>query len=208
MSGVCVGIAGGSGSGKTVLVRKLCRALESGRVVVVKQDDYYRDQSQVSPDERARKNYDHPSAIEFDLLVSHIRDLKNGKPVMTPVYDFVTHNRGAGCREVRPGRLVIVEGILVLAVPELRELFDLSVFVDQSQEVRLSRRITRDIRHRGRSRADVLAQFNATTGPMHAAFVEPSRAFADVIVRGDSSARAEVAALAGRLKSMMDASGA
>ena len=206
MPGVCVGIAGGSGSGKTVLVRKLCRALKGTRVVVVKQDDYYRDQSQVSPDERARKNYDHPSAIEFDLLVSHVRDLKNGKPVMAPVYDFVTHNR-AGCRAVRPGGLVIVEGILVLAVPELREMLDLSVFVDQSQDVRLSRRITRDIRQRGRSRADVLDQFNATTGPMHAEYVEPSRAFADVLVRGDSSARAEVAALAGRLKSMMDAIG-
>lgn len=199
---VCLGVAGGSGSGKSHLVRTLSGLLRNWSVATVHQDAYYRDQSSLAPSERARVNYDHPSAIEFDLLEEHIRALKNGLSVRSPVYDFATHTR-RGYQDIAPGRLLIVEGILVLSVAEVRDLLDLSVFVDQDEDVRLSRRIERDTAERARTRESVIEQFRQTTLPMHAQFVHPSRTFADCVIRGDAGSDAEVAALAERLRSMM-----
>lgn len=183
---LCIGIAGGSGAGKTTLVRRLARRFREHGVVVVAQDSYYRDRSAMSLEERPAVNYDHPDAIEVDLLVAHVQRLKRGGRVEVPCYDFVTHTR-CGTQALGPGHLVIVEGILVLCWPELRSLFDVSVFVAQTQQERLRRRIGRDGRERGRSRASVIRQFDATVRPMHDAFVEPARAYASWQIPGDSS---------------------
>ncbi len=177
-----VGIAGGTGSGKTTVVRKIIEKLPKNSVAVLSQDSYYKDQSHLPLEERQKINFDHPNAIEFDLLIDHIKKLKKGEPIHQPIYSYVTCTRAKETILVEPKEVVIVEGILVLAVPELRELFDIKVFVDADADDRLIRVIHRDIEERGRDVATVLRRYQQTVKPMHEQFIEPSKKYADLIV--------------------------
>ena len=179
---VLLGVAGGSGSGKTTVVRAIVEALAPEEVSVVHHDSYYRDLEDFAEDERARVNFDHPDALETGLLVRHLRELLEGRSVRVPVYDFTTHSRTGETRIVEPTDVIIVDGILVLAEPELRRLLDIRVFVDTAPDIRFIRRMERDIRERGRSLESVVEQYTGTVRPMHLEFVDPSKRHADVIV--------------------------
>jgi uridine kinase len=180
-----VGIAGGSGSGKTTLALAVARALPAGQAQVVPADAYYRDLAHLPPAARAQINFDEPAALDGERLLADLRELRAGRSAARPVYDFATHTRSPERVVIPPCAVVVVEGILVLAIPELRELLDLKVFVAAARSARLERRIARDVGERGRTRDSVLAQFARHTEPMHARFVEPSRAHADLVVSGE-----------------------
>ena len=182
MKPVVIGVAGGTGSGKTTVVREIVRRLGPEDVAVVQHDSYYRDRSGISPAERAKVNYDHPDALETSLLVEHLRALREGNAVSVPVYDFSTHTRTAEVVSLTPRKVVIVEGILVLAEPDLRAQMAMRVFVDTDADIRMIRRLRRDIRDRGRTLESVVDQYLETVRPMHLEFVEPSKRHAHVIV--------------------------
>lgn len=177
-----IGIAGGSGSGKTTIARSVLESVGRDRVAFVPHDAYYRDQSHLSFEERIRINYDHPDSLENELLAEHLRALRSGATIRRPVYDFTTHTRTDRTVTVEPHPVIVVEGILVLAEAELRELFDLRIFVDADGDLRLLRRLRRDVLERGRTFESVLEQYEATVRPMHLRFVEPSKRYADIIV--------------------------
>jgi uridine kinase len=177
-----IGVAGGSGSGKTTIAEALVEAIEG--VAYVKHDAYYRDLPSLTFEERSRVNYDHPESLETNLLVKHLEMLRAGQPFDQPVYDFGQHLRSEATVTVAPAAVVLVEGILVLAERELRDLMDLKVFVDTDADLRLARRLERDITERGRSAESVINQYLATVRPMHLEFVEPSKRYADIIIPG------------------------
>ncbi|NLT41879.1 MAG: uridine kinase [Anaerolineae bacterium] len=179
---VIIGVAGGSGSGKTTVVQELVRRLSAYPVTVIQHDWYYRDWSHLPPQERAAINFDHPDAIQTEMLVEHLKQLRSGLPVEAPVYDFVRHERRSETLPVPPGKAIIVEGILVLAEPALRELMDLKLFVDTDADIRFIRRLQRDMTERGRTMESVIRQYLQTVQPMHSQFVEPSKRQADVII--------------------------
>lgn len=176
-----VGIAGGTGSGKTTVAHKLAASMP-GRAVTIEHDAYYRDQAHLTFEERTRINYDHPASLESDLLAQHLRALRDGKAVDIPIYDFATHTRAAATRHIEPARVVIVEGILVFAEAVLREQMDIKIFVDTDSDIRLIRRIRRDLEQRGRTFQSVRDQYYSTVRPMHIEHVEPSKRWADLIV--------------------------
>ncbi|MBK7198814.1 MAG: uridine kinase [Myxococcales bacterium] len=177
-----IGIAGGTGSGKSTVAAKLAGAAPPGRCVVVDHDSYYRDQSHLTPAARAELNYDHPSSLDSGLLAEHLRELKAGRAVDVPNYDFVTHTRKRETRRVEPAPMVIVEGILVFVEAPVRDQLDIKIFVDTDADIRLMRRIRRDLEQRGRSFQSVRDQYYATVRPMHIEYVEPSKRWADLIV--------------------------
>jgi len=177
-----IGIAGGTGSGKTTVVRNILKHLNTENVLVVSQDNYYKDHNDLSFDEREKINFDHPRSIDFELLTSHIQSLKNNESVHQPVYSFITHSRTDETLVTPPKNVIIVEGILVLTDPGLRELFDLKIFVHADSDERLIRRIQRDIAERGRDLEEVLNRYRTTLKPMHEQFIEPSKNHADIIV--------------------------
>ncbi len=177
-----VGIAGGTGSGKTTVAHKLAAAMPGGRCALIEHDAYYRDQAHLAPTERARTNYDHPSSLESELLVAHLRALRDGQAVDVPIYDFAAHTRAPGSRRVEPSAVIIVEGILVFTEPALREQMDIKIFVDTDADIRLMRRIRRDLEHRGRTFQSIRDQYYATVRPMHIEHVEPTKRWADLIV--------------------------
>ena len=183
-SPVTIGVAGGSGSGKSTVVRRIVEGLAVPRVAVIHHDAYYRDLGDLPFEDRAKINYDHPDSLETELLVSHLKELKAGRPVEVPIYDFAAHERRAETRTVRPASVTIVDGILILALPALRELMDIKVFVDTDADVRLMRRLRRDLEERDRAVESVLRQYALTVRPMHIEFVEPSKRWADLIVPG------------------------
>lgn len=176
-----IGIVGGTGSGKTTLAEKIEAAFPE-QTVLIYEDRYYRDLSHLSAEERAVRNFDHPDAIEFELLKQHLIDLKEGKAVAMPEYSFHTHSRLPYAQTVQPRPIVVVEGILLFAVPEIRDLFDFKIFVFVDDDIRLLRRMERDMKERSRDFNSVRDQYLATVKPMHDAFVEPSQRFADVII--------------------------
>lgn len=176
-----IGVAGGTGSGKTTVSRKLASALDE-RCETIEHDAYYRDRSDLSADERVDINYDHPDSLETELLIEHVRRLRRNEPVHIPIYDFVTHLRSAEKRHVRPAPVIIVEGILSLADPSLRSLFDIKIFVDTDADIRVFRRIRRDLEQRGRTFASVRDRYYKFVRPMHLQFVEPSKRWADLII--------------------------
>jgi uridine kinase len=182
MRPVILGLAGGTGSGKTTVVDGIVRVLGSEDVTVIQHDWYYRDRSHLGAAERERINYDHPDALETELMVAHLQVLLGGAGVDVPIYDFATHTRRPETRRVDPRRVLIVDGILVLAEPELRKLMNIRVFVDTDADLRLLRRIGRDIKQRGRTLDSVMRQYLDSTRPMHLEFVEPSKRHAHVIV--------------------------
>jgi uridine kinase len=177
-----IGIAGGTGSGKSTVAAKLAGAAPPGRCVVVDHDSYYRDQSHLTPAARAELNYDHPSSLDSGLLAEHLRELKAGRAVDVPNHDFVTHTRKRETRRVEPAPMVIVEGILVFVEAPVRDQLDIKIFVDTDADIRLMRRIRRDLEQRGRSFQSVRDQYYATVRPMHIEYVEPSKRWADLIV--------------------------
>jgi uridine kinase len=196
---LCIGIAGGTGSGKSTVARKLASALPAGRCAVIDHDAYYRDQAHLSPEQRAEINYDHPASLESSLLADHLLALRAGNAVDVPIYDFVTHTRKPVTRRVEPAALVIVEGILVFVEAAVRDLLDIKIFVDTDADIRLMRRIRRDLEQRGRSFASVRDQYYATVRPMHLEFVEPSKRWADLIVPEGGDNRVALDVLLGGL---------
>ena len=180
-----IGIAGGTGSGKTTVVHQILNELPETEVGILHQDAYYKDNSHLSFDERALINFDHPRAIDFELLVQHLVDLKAGKVIQQPVYSFVTHNRTDDTVTTHPRKVIIVEGILIFANPELRDLCDMKIFVHADSDERLIRRLRRDIAERGRDMDEVLSRYQTTLKPMHQQFIEPTKAFADIIIPND-----------------------
>lgn len=177
-----IGIAGGTGSGKTTVVNRIIESLPKNEVVVIPQDSYYRDNSNLPLEERQEINFDHPDSIEFELLVEHIKQLKEGKTIQQPIYSYLTCARAAETIPIRPRHVIIVEGILVFTCPELRDLMDIKVFVDADADDRLSRVVARDIIERGRSVNKVLERYDKTVKPMHLQFIEPTKRYADIIV--------------------------
>lgn len=179
-----VGIAGGTGSGKTTVVKKLMNVLPGGEVIVMPQDSYYRDNSHLPLEERQKINFDHPDSVEFPLLISHLNQLRHGKPVEMPIYSYLTCIRAKETITVKPARVVLVEGILILADQGLRDILDIKVFVDADADDRLGRVIQRDIVERGRSVMKVLERYHDTVKPSHLQFIEPSKRYADIIIPG------------------------
>jgi uridine kinase len=180
-----IGIAGGTGSGKTTVVHQIMNELPETEVGVLSQDSYYKENNNLSFEERALVNFDHPRAIDFNLLVQHLKELKDGNTIEQPVYSFVTHNRTDDTVITHPRKVIIVEGILILTNPELRDLFDVKIFVHADSDERLIRRLKRDIAERGRDIEEVLNRYQTTLKPMHEQFIEPTKAFADIIIPND-----------------------
>ena len=176
-----VGVVGGSGSGKTTVAHAIAESAEGG-AVVLDQDAYYRDLAHLSLEERRRINFDHPDSIDTGLFVAHLEALAAGEPVDKPTYDFAAHTRAAETVRIEPGRVVVVDGILLFVDPRLRRMFDLRIYVDVADDVRFIRRLLRDLTERGRSLESVIEQYLDTVRPMHLEFVEPSRRHADVII--------------------------
>ncbi len=177
-----IGIAGGTGSGKTTVVDQIVEELPVDEVCVISQDSYYHDTSHLSFEERTKINFDHPKAIDFDLLVSHLKELREGNSFEQPVYSFVEHNRTGETITTFPKKVIIVEGILILAHPDIREMFDIKIFVHADSDERLIRRLKRDIATRGRDLEEVLNRYQTTLKPMHQQFIEPTKEFADIII--------------------------
>ncbi len=180
-----IGIAGGTGSGKTTVVHQIMNELPETEVGIISQDHYYKQTNDLSLDERTKINFDHPRSIDFELLVQHLKDLKADKAIDQPVYSFVKHNRTGDTIHTLPRKVMIVEGILIFTNPELREMFDIKVFVHADSDERLIRRLKRDIAERGRDMEEVLNRYQTTLKPMHEQFIEPTKAFADIIIPND-----------------------
>jgi uridine kinase len=197
-----LGVAGGSGSGKTTVVNEIVQSLPPATVSVIHHDSYYRDLVHLPLQERAEVNFDHPDALETSLLVEHLQALRDGRPVAVPVYDFSTHTRKEEVRVVEATGVIIVDGILVLADPRLRDLLDIKVFVDTDADIRFIRRLRRDLRDRGRSLESVVEQYQRTVRPMHRAFVEGSRAYADIIIPEGGRNQVAIDLLVSRLRTV------
>jgi uridine kinase len=177
-----IGIAGGTGCGKTTVVQQLLGAFPEGEIGVISQDSYYQDTSHLSYEERTSINFDHPKSIDFKLLIAHLNTLKANKPVEQPVYSFVNHNRTGDTIHTLPRKVMLVEGILIFTHPELRNLFDIKIFVHADSDERLMRRLKRDIAERGRDLNEVLSRYQNTLKPMHNQFIEPTKTYADIII--------------------------
>ena len=178
-----IGIAGGTGSGKTTVVREITKILSDSEVVVIPQDSYYKDNSHLPLEQRLELNFDHPDSIDFNLLIKHIKELKSGKAVEQPVYSYLTCSRSkTETIKVKPSKVVIIEGILIFTSPELRKTMDIKVFVDADADDRLGRVITRDNIERGRTIEKVLERYEKTVKPMHLQFIEPTKRYADIII--------------------------
>lgn len=200
----CVlGVAGGTGSGKTTVARAILEAVSRERIAFVEQDSYYRDVEWHSEAELLHHNFDHPAALDDELLISHIAALKAGHPVEVPIYDFVRHRRTDRTRRVEPRPVVLLEGILIFVEPALRELLDFKVYVDTDPDIRLIRRLKRDLAERGRTVEDVLRQYTETVRPMHLEFVEPSKRWADVIIPEGGENRVALEMVVARVEQLL-----
>lgn len=177
-----IGIAGGTGCGKTTVVNKIMQELPEGEIGVISQDSYYKDTSHLSYEERIKINFDHPRSIDFELLVNHLKSLRKKEPISQPVYSFVKHNRTGDTIITHPRKVMIVEGILIFTNPELRDMFDIKLFVHADTDERLIRRLKRDISERGRDIDEVLMRYQSTLKPMHDQFIEPMKEYADIII--------------------------
>ncbi len=177
-----IGIAGGTGSGKTTVVENILKQIPQNEVVIIPQDNYYKDSGNLPFEEREKINFDHPRSIDFDLLTQHVYQLKHGESIQQPVYSFITHSRTDSTILTEPKNVIIVEGILVLTNPQLRDLFDIKIFVHADSDERLIRRIRRDIEERGRDLDEVLTRYQKTLKPMHEQFIQPSMSYADLII--------------------------
>jgi uridine kinase len=201
---VVIGIAGGSGSGKSTVLRHIIQAFSSEAIAVLDHDSYYRDLSHLPLEERIQFNFDHPDALETGLMRRHVDELRQGRPIDKPLYSFQTHSREPATVRVQPRRVLIIEGILVLAEPLLVDRMDIKIFVDAADDVRLIRRIRRDIHERGRSIDAVLEQYERTVRPMHLAFVEPSKQQADLIIPRGGHNRVAIAMVISRIAALLE----
>lgn len=200
-----IGICGGTGSGKTTIARAIVDAVDAREVVLIEQDSYYRNLADMPLDERCQANFDHPDAIDSDLLVNHLKRLKAGDAIEMPVYDMVTHTRNDDIEIIEPRPVVIVEGILIFAEPRVLDLLDMRVFVDTPDDVRLMRRLRRDITERGRTFEGTLEQYERTIRPMHFEFVEPSKRHADIIIPEGSNTGVTVEFLCSMVREKLSA---
>lgn len=198
-----IGIAGGSGSGKTTVAQSILQRVGPERIAFLQHDQYYKDLSGLPPAQRATINFDHPNSLETSLLVQHIRQLKNNEPVEVPIYDFSTHSRTTKSFTVNPRRVVIIEGILIFVEAVLREMFDVKIFVDTDSDLRFIRRLQRDLTERGRTTESVISQYMATVRPMHLEFVEPSKRYADVIIPEGGFNAAALDMVVSRIESLL-----
>jgi uridine kinase len=203
LSGFALGVAGGTGSGKTTVAQAILEAIGRDRISSLAQDSYYRDIEWESEEQFLKHNFDHPDAIDHRLLVEHLQMLKSGHDVEVPVYDFVTHRRTPATRTMPARPVILLEGILILASKRLRDLLDFKIFVDADADVRLMRRVRRDMSERGRDLQDIFRQYNSTVRPMHLEFVEPSKRWADVIVPQGGQNRVAVEMVIARLEQVL-----
>ena len=204
MNNLIIGIAGGSGSGKTTLAIRLKERFGEDEVRLTSHDSYYKRHDELPFAERCKLNYDHPDAFDNDLLIEHLRELKAGRAIDCPVYDYADHNRSSEVQHIEPAPVLIVEGILPLAEPELCKLFDYKIYVDTDADERILRRILRDVKERGRSLDSVIHQYLTTVKPMHEAFVEPSKRNADIIVPNGGENSTAVEMLAHHIRSLIE----
>lgn len=202
---IVFGVAGGTASGKTTVARQILDRVGARHIAYLPHDAYYRDLSHLPMEQRAQQNVDHPDALESDLLARHIRELRQGRPVPLPVYDFATYTRLPETVTVEPASVILVDGILIFAEPELRNLMDIKVFVDTDADIRLIRRIQRDTRERGRTLSSVVFQYLDTVRPMDLEFVQPSRRYADIIIPGGGQNRVAIEMVVSRLQAILPA---
>jgi len=202
-----IGIAGGTGSGKTTLMDNLIRRFE-GHVTVLSHDNYYKRRDELTYEQRCKINYDEPDALETDLMARHLDQLRRGETIQCPVYDFTQHNRSNETITIVPKKVIIVEGILIFENEPLRELMDIKIFVDTDADVRLCRRIARDVNERGRSLESVLSQYQTTVKPMHEKYVEPSKKFANLVVLEGGRNYVALDMIVGRIQRHLDEVGA
>lgn len=201
---ILICIAGGSASGKTTLVNEIAEVFENQDIVILKHDDYYRDQSHLSLEERKNTNYDHPSSLENELLIKHLKDLLNNKSINKPIYDFVIQTRSDKYEKVNPAKVIILDGILVLEDSRIRDLADIKVFVECDEDIRLIRRIRRDMIERGRSFDGIIKQYLTTVKPMYHSFVSPSKRYADILIPNDFSHNVATDLLIEKIKSILN----
>lgn len=180
-----IGVAGGTGSGKSRLVRQIADCISNQNIMIINHDSYYKDRSHLPHSEREKINYDHPNALDTNLLVQHLEELTEGKKVELPLYNFSTHTRKKNGKHVGPAKVVIVEGILIFNDHKLRELLDIKIFMDTANDIRFIRRLQRDIKKRNRNVSSIIKQYIETVRPMHIEFVEPTKKFADIVIPGD-----------------------
>jgi uridine kinase len=202
-SRLVIGIAGGSGSGKTTVAQTILQRVGPDRISFLQHDSYYKDLSGLPPAQRAEVNFDHPDSLETDLLIRHIQQLSAGEAVAVPIYDFATHSRTERTFTVQPRPVILVEGILIFAEKALRDLFDVKIFVDTDSDLRFIRRLQRDIAERGRTTESVIKQYLATVRPMHLEFVEPSKRYADVIIPEGGFNTAALDMVVARIESLL-----
>jgi uridine kinase len=204
METVVIGMAGGTGSGKTTVAREILRRAGTEQISLIQHDAYYKDLGDLPLTQRAMQNFDHPDALDNDLLITHLKELKAGRAIEVPVYDFTTHTRTKETRHVEPRRVILVEGILIFADEALRRLMDVKIYVDTDADIRFIRRLQRDIAERGRTMDSVIHQYLATVRPMHQEFVESSKRFADVIIPEGGFNEVAMDLVAARIKTLLD----
>lgn len=203
MKPILISVAGGSASGKTTVVDEIIEAMDGYDITVLRHDDYYKDQSDLSMEERYKTNYDHPSSLDNDLLVEHLEALLDNKSIMKPVYDFVLHNRSDKKELVNPTNIIILEGILVLDDQRIRNLSDIKIYVESDDDIRFIRRLQRDIKERGRTVDNVVNQYLTTVKPMHYKFVKPTKRYADIIIPNDNKHNVAVDIIVTKMQSIM-----
>lgn len=203
MEPVVIGVAGGTGSGKTTVAREILRRAGTEQISLIQHDAYYKDLGDLPPAQRAMQNFDHPDALDNRLLIAHLKELKAGRPIEMPVYDFTTHTRTAEVQRVEPRRVILVEGILIFADAALRRTMDVKIYVDTDADIRFIRRLERDLAERGRTMESVIQQYLATVRPMHQEFVEPSKRYADVIIPEGGFNEVAIDMIASRIKALL-----
>jgi uridine kinase len=200
---IIIGVFGGTGSGKTTIVNQIVSDFNTSDIQVISQDAYYKDNSNITYEARCLLNFDHPEAIDFELLYQHLSALKNGETIEQPVYNFKTHNRTDKTLEISPKKILILEGILIMNYPKLRSLLDLKVFIDTNSDMRMERRVNRDISERGRTPKEVMDRYINTLKPMHDQFIEPMKIHADVVIENHENASINLDILIAKIKSLM-----
>lgn len=200
---IIIGVTGGTGSGKTTVTRKIIEEFGDVSLAYIPQDAYYKDQSHLTMDERVLTNYDHPLAFDNDLLSDHIRQLLDGQSVQMPVYDFTQHNRAEETIRLEPKEVIIIEGILIFSDKELRDLMDIKVFVDTDDDIRIIRRIKRDMAERGRSLDSIIDMYTSIVKPMHEQFIEPTKKFADIIIPEGGSNNVAIDLMTTKIRSII-----